>query len=77
MFLARVAGKRLRFAKEMQFHDRTIQRLFLNDPEEIIKQPQRGKPAVDGERGERFFETVIDVPIDILRGGFRWRLIDP
>jgi hypothetical protein len=49
---------------------RTIQRLFLNDPEEIIKQPQGGKPAVDGERGKPFFETVVDVSIYILWGYF-------
>lgn len=50
--------------------DRIIYRLVLNDPEEIIKQPQGGKPAVDGKRGERFFKTVMDVPIYILWGYF-------
>ncbi len=37
------------------------------NPEEIIKQPQGRKPAVDGEGGKRFFETAVDVPIHILR----------
>jgi hypothetical protein len=42
--------ERVWFVKEVTLLDGTIQRLFPNDPEEIIKQPQGGKPAVDGER---------------------------
>ena len=57
-FFADLAWKRLLLAEKMTFLYRVIQRLFLNDPEKIIKQPQGRKLAVVDEGESSFQDSV-------------------
>jgi hypothetical protein len=57
--------------------DGALDGLFIDDREEIIKQPQGGKPAVDGEGRKSLCETVLDICIHVMWGNIRGRFPCP
>jgi hypothetical protein len=78
LFLASVTWERMRLAEEMSLRDDgALDGLFIDDREEIIKQPQGGKPAVDGEGRKSLCETVLDICIHVMWGNIRGRFPCP